>query len=117
MTTGKAGAGTAAETTHHPAADAARLAGISLARLQRYERAGLLRPAQRRGRVRLYSAAQVVQLRRIRRLQDDLGVNLAGIEVILRLREQIATLQALTAPAGLPMSIASSDPHRGTEER
>jgi MerR family transcriptional regulator/heat shock protein HspR len=67
------------------ASDAARLAGITLARLRRYEAAGLLAPARHYGRVRYYTAAQVALLRRIRRLHEELGVNLAGIEIILRL--------------------------------
>ncbi len=67
------------------APEAARLAGITLARLRRYEAAGLLAPTRQRGRVRYYTAAQVALLRRIRRLHDELGVNLAGIEIILRL--------------------------------
>ena len=83
----------ASETTYHPAADAARLAGVTPARLRRYERAGLLRPVQRHGRIRLYSAAQVAQVRRIRRLHEDLGINLAGVEIILRLLAQIEALQ------------------------
>ena len=87
----------AMETIFHPAAEAARLAGVTLARLRRYEQAGLLGPPRHQGRTRLYSAAQVAQLRRIRRLQDDLGVNLAGVEIILRLLAQIESLRSASA--------------------
>jgi len=68
----------------------ARLAGNTLAGLRRYEAAGLLAPARHYGRVRYYTAAQVALLRRIRRLHEELGVNLAGIEVILRLLARLA---------------------------
>ncbi|MER3419659.1 MAG: hypothetical protein C4290_03640 [Chloroflexota bacterium] len=75
----------------HRAPEAARLAGITVARLRRYEAAGLVAPARQRGRVRYYTTAQVALLRRIRRLHEELGVNLAGVEIILRL---LARLEA-----------------------
>lgn len=81
----------------HTAAEAARLAGLSPAQIRRFESAGLLKPARRRGRHRVYSTQQVVELRRIRRLNEDLGVNLAGIEVIVRLVDQLRRLQASVA--------------------
>lgn len=82
---------------YHPALDAAQLAGISPSRLRRYEGAGLLTPARHRGRIRLYSETQVAELRRIRRLNDELGVNLAGIDIILRLVDEVKTLRAAAA--------------------
>lgn len=58
-----------------------------------YESIGLISPRRVRGRVRLYSERDVARLRQIVEL-TRLGVNLAGVEIILRLREQIAALQA-----------------------
>lgn len=60
--------------------------------LVRYERAGLLRPQIESG-VRFYSAADIDRLSTIRRLTSICGVNLAGVDVVLRLLEEIETLQ------------------------
>jgi len=60
--------------------------------LVRYERAGLLRPHLVND-VRFYSAADVERLSTIRRLTDICGLNLAGVDVVLRLLEEIKTLQ------------------------
>lgn len=72
---------------------AARLIGVHEQTLRYYERAGLVAPARSRGRIRLYSLQDLERVREIRRLVEDLGVNLAGVEVILRLTEQIRALQ------------------------
>ncbi|HEY3379982.1 MAG TPA: chaperone modulator CbpM [Armatimonadota bacterium] len=60
--------------------------------LRLYERQGLIRP-QRRGHIRMFSTADIERLRQILRLKDDLGVNIAGIEVILNLLDRIDELQ------------------------
>jgi MerR family transcriptional regulator/heat shock protein HspR len=60
--------------------------------LVRYERAGLLRP-RLVDDVRFYSKADIERLSTIRRLTDICGVNLAGVDVVLRLLEEIKTLQ------------------------
>ncbi len=60
--------------------------------LVRYERAGLLRPRLIND-VRFYSAADIDRLSTIRRLTDVCGINLAGVDVVLRLLEEIRTLQ------------------------
>ncbi|MCS7251797.1 MAG: MerR family transcriptional regulator [Anaerolineae bacterium] len=57
-----------------------------------YESIGLISPHRARGRIRLYSERDVARLRQIIEL-TQMGVNLAGVEIILRLREQIAALQ------------------------
>ena len=59
----------------------ARMIGVHAQTLRHYERAGLIRPSRTMGRQRLYSAADVERIRRLRTLIDDLGVNLAGAEV------------------------------------
>lgn len=61
--------------------------------LRLYERKGLIRPGRTRGRTRLYSAQDVEDIRRILRLSRDLGVNLAGVEIILRMRRQMKAMQ------------------------
>ncbi|HEX5044037.1 MAG TPA: MerR family transcriptional regulator [Candidatus Polarisedimenticolaceae bacterium] len=61
--------------------------------LRLYEREGLLRPGRTRGNTRLYSALDLERLETILGLTRDMGVNLAGVEVILRLRDRVAELQ------------------------
>ena len=58
-----------------------------------YERLGLVTP-QRKSKNRLYSESDVERLRQIRRFTQDMGVNLAGVEVILELLGRLETLQA-----------------------
>ena len=60
--------------------------------LRRYEELGLLAPARKAGR-RLYSPRDVELLKSISRLSTELGLNMAGIEVILRLNQRISELQ------------------------
>jgi MerR family transcriptional regulator/heat shock protein HspR len=61
--------------------------------LRLYERKGLIRPGRTTGRTRLYSAEDVDEIRRILRLSRDLGVNLAGIEIIIKMRRQMQAMQ------------------------
>ena len=72
---------------------AARMVGLHAQTLRYYERVGLVMPSRSGGRQRLYSMADVERLRRIKTFVDELGVNLAGAEVALRLTEQIIDLQ------------------------
>ena len=71
----------------------ARMVGIHQQTIRSYERVGLLRPARSQGNTRLFSHADVERLRTVVRLANDLGINLAGIEVILRLSQEIEGLQ------------------------
>jgi len=73
---------------------AARLVGLHVQTLRYYERQGLVRPSRSSGNVRYYSARDIEQIRRIKGLMDELGVNLAGVEVILRMNEQLAEMEA-----------------------
>ena len=70
----------------------AKLLEIHPQTLRLYERQGLISP-QRRGHIRLFSNADIDRLRQVIRLRDDLGVNIAGIEVILNLLERIDALE------------------------
>jgi MerR family transcriptional regulator, heat shock protein HspR len=69
--------------------DAAQTVGITITRLVRYERLGLVSPPVENRRPR-YGPSELARLRKIRRLTDDLGVNLAGVEIILRLLDQMS---------------------------
>src|SRR5580765_5275680 len=72
---------------------AARLVGVHEQTLRYYERAGLVEPARSKGRIRLYSLHDLERVRQIRRLTDEMGVNLAGVEVIMRLTDHIRALE------------------------
>jgi MerR family transcriptional regulator/heat shock protein HspR len=61
--------------------------------LRLYERKGLIRPSRTVGRTRMYSSDDVEDIRRILRLTRDLGVNLAGVEIILKMRRQMLLMQ------------------------
>jgi len=76
---------------------AARLVELHPQTLRHYDRIGLLKPSRTAGRRRLYSQRDVERLRKIVRLTDHLGVNLAGVEVILNMSERIEDLQAQLA--------------------
>lgn len=62
--------------------------------LRRYERLGLLEPARTNGNVRRYSERDIARLRRIQQLMDDLGVNLAGVEVIMTMHDRLEAQRA-----------------------
>jgi len=72
---------------------AARMLGMHAQTLRYYERMGMIAPSRSRGRIRLYSQADITRLRQIQRLINDLGVNLAGAEVILRLNRRIRQME------------------------
>lgn len=61
---------------------AAELIGVKTHTLRYYERSGLVKPQRSSGNIRLYSESDIETLRRVRSLMEDLGVNLAGVEVI-----------------------------------
>ena len=61
--------------------------------LRMYEKKGLIRPSRTEGRTRMYSAEDVEDIGRVIRLARDLGVNLAGIEIILKMRRRMMDMQ------------------------
>jgi MerR family transcriptional regulator/heat shock protein HspR len=61
--------------------------------LRVYEKKGLLRPSRSEGRTRLYSEEDIEELGRLIRLTRDLGVNLAGVEIVLRMRRRMMEMQ------------------------
>jgi len=72
---------------------AARMLGVHAQTLRYYERVGLIIPSRSRGRIRLYSQADINRIRQVQRLIDDLGVNLAGAEVIIDMSARLRALE------------------------
>lgn len=72
---------------------AARMIGVHTHTLRYYERVGLVEPARSDSNLRLYSEADIQRLRRIRTLMEEMGVNLAGVEVILKLLGRMEEMQ------------------------
>ena len=72
---------------------AAKLLGMHVQTLRYYERAGLISPSRSSGNVRLYSEGDLERVREVKRLMEDLGVNLAGAEVILRMRDRMTQME------------------------
>ena len=73
---------------------AAELVGMHPQTLRVYETKGLVRPRRTPGNTRLYSEADLERLRLIQRLTTELGLNLAGVETVLRLQDELTRLQA-----------------------
>src|SRR5918994_5021392 len=71
----------------------ARLLNVHPQTLRYYERAGLISPSRSRGNIRLYSTRDIQRAQQIKRLIEDLGVNLAGVEVIMKLTERIREME------------------------
>jgi MerR family transcriptional regulator/heat shock protein HspR len=61
--------------------------------LRFYEKKGLVRPSRTEGQTRMYSAEDVEELARLLRLTRDLGVNLAGVEIVLKMRRRMLDMQ------------------------
>ena len=73
---------------------AADLAGMHPQTLRMYETKGLVRPHRTPGGTRLYSEADVERLRIVQRLTSELGLNLAGVELVLRLEDELRKAHA-----------------------
>jgi MerR family transcriptional regulator/heat shock protein HspR len=73
---------------------AADLVGMHPQTLRIYEQKGLVRPKRTAGNTRLYSDADLERLRAIQRLTTELGLNLAGVELVLRMEDQLQRIQA-----------------------
>jgi MerR family transcriptional regulator/heat shock protein HspR len=82
-----------AKATYHISSVASRYA-IHPQTLRLYEREGLLKPSRSEGNTRLYTDEDLKQLELILALVRDLGVNLAGVEVILNMRQKIERIEA-----------------------
>ena len=73
---------------------AAQLVGMHPQTLRMYETKGLVRPHRTPGGTRLYSEADVERLRIVQRLTSELGLNLAGVELVLRLEDELRKAHA-----------------------
>jgi len=82
------------DTPRYMISVAAELVGMHPQTLRVYEQKGLVRPRRTPGNTRLYCDADLERLRLIQRLTSELGLNLAGVEVVLRLRDEVARLRA-----------------------
>ena len=82
--------------TNHPRymiSVAAELVGMHPQTLRIYEAKGLVRPQRTPGNTRLYSEADLARLRLIQTLKAELGINLAGVEIVLRLEDELRKVQ------------------------
>jgi len=72
---------------------AARMIGIEAHTLRYYEKLGLVQPERSSGNIRLYSEEDIDRLRYVKALMSDCGVNLAGVEVALKLMQRMKEMQ------------------------
>jgi MerR family transcriptional regulator/heat shock protein HspR len=79
---------------HYTISVAAELVSVHQQTIRHYERLGLVEPYRGKGDIRYFSPEDIDRLLQIRRLVEELGVNLAGVEVILNMRDQLAEAQA-----------------------
>jgi len=73
---------------------AARMLGVHAQTLRYYERVGIIVPSRSTGRIRLYSQSDINRVRRVQKLIDELGLNLAGAEVVMDMSAKIRALEA-----------------------
>jgi MerR family transcriptional regulator/heat shock protein HspR len=84
---------------------ASRLTEMHPQTLRKYERAGLIRPSRQSGNQRLYSEADVRRLRRIRYLVEVRGINIAGLELTLRMADRLDALGTEPTRAELRVAV------------
>ena len=80
-------------TSHYVISVAARMASVHPQTLRHYERIGLINPSRTGGNIRLYSDEDIQRLLQIKRLIEELGVNLAGVEVIMNMTDRMERQQ------------------------
>jgi MerR family transcriptional regulator/heat shock protein HspR len=91
---------------------AAELVGMHPQTLRIYENKGLIRPKRTAGNTRLYSEADLGRLRLIQRLTNELGLNLAGVEHVLRLQDELVRMHRRLDRMEREMREAVSEVHR-----
>ena len=74
---------------------AARMLGMHPQTLRKYERLGLVQPSRTLGSMRLYSREELERLKVIKRLVDDGGINLAGVQKLLSIAEVVTRIRPL----------------------
>jgi MerR family transcriptional regulator/heat shock protein HspR len=72
---------------------AARILETNTYTLRYYERVGVIEPRRSQGNVRLYSDYDIALLKRVKAMVDDMGINLPGVEVILRMMQRMDEMQ------------------------
>jgi MerR family transcriptional regulator, heat shock protein HspR len=80
---------------------AAELLGMHPQTLRKYERLGLIQPTRTVGSMRLYSREELEKLRFIKRLVDELGINLAGVQRLLSIAEVVQRIRPLMDESAL----------------
>ncbi len=80
---------------------AARVLGLHPQTLRKYERLGLVQPSRTVGSMRVYSREEIARLRLIKRLVDDLGVNLAGVQQLLSIADVVDRIRPLMTDQAL----------------
>ena len=91
---------------------AADLVGMHPQTLRIYESKGLLRPKRTAGNTRLYSEADLERLRLIQQLTNELGLNLAGVEQVLRLQDELRRMHRRLDRMEREMREAINEVHR-----
>ena len=91
---------------------AADLVGMHPQTLRIYESKGLIRPKRTAGNTRLYSEADVERLRLIQQLTNELGLNLAGVEQVLRLQDEVLRMRSRLERMEREMRRAINEVHR-----
>jgi MerR family transcriptional regulator, heat shock protein HspR len=91
---------------------AADLVGMHPQTLRIYESKGLLRPKRTKGNTRLYSEADLERLRLIQQLTNELGLNLAGVEQVLRLEDELQRVRTRLDRMEREMRKAIDEVHR-----
>lgn len=76
--------------------------------LRQYERENLITPSRSDGRIRLYSQRDIDKIKMILRLTRELGVNLAGVDIVLRLKEQIELMEQEVAELRHEVAVAKN---------
>ncbi len=72
---------------------AARILGVRTYTLRYYEKIGIIEPSRSEGNIRLYSDEDIAKIKQMKTLMEDLGITIAGAEVILRMARRITELQ------------------------
>jgi len=91
---------------------AAELVGMHPQTLRIYESKGLIRPKRTAGNTRLYSEADLERLRLIQQLTNELGLNLAGVEQVLQLQDQVERMRRRLDRMEREMRLAVNEVHR-----
>src|SRR3982751_831439 len=91
---------------------AADLVGMHPQTLRIYENKGLIRPKRTAGNTRLYSEADLERLKLIQRLTNELGLNLAGVDNVLRLQDEVVRMRRRLERMEREMRAAVNDVHR-----